>query len=74
MGWGRALVAGGIVAGAGFALQQIGNAIFSATGTTAGPVVNYGALIGAASIALYGIGGLLAVYGLLKGGYSLVTG
>ncbi len=71
MGSVKKVAAGAIIGGGGFALQRIGELIFSATGETAGPHINYATLITLSSSALMVLGGILALYGVLEGAYAL---
>lgn len=55
-------------------MDRLGAVIFGATGTAAGPFVNYRALLDTASIILLGLAGIIAVVGLVEGAYSLLAG
>ncbi len=68
----KTVVAGLIIGGAGAAIRVIGDVIFTATGATTGPVVDYGALMGTASIVLFGLAGILIAAGVVTGLYGVL--
>jgi hypothetical protein len=67
----KKIISGAVLIGAGKALKYIGEAIFSATGTSEGPIVSYTLLIDGSSTVLMGLGALIGVYGVLQGIYKL---
>lgn len=69
---GKTIAAGLIVMGAGVAVERIGDLIFSTTGATAGPLVNYAALMSTARLVLLGVGGAAVVVGVIGGLYAAV--